>query len=180
MLDIEACMQKRMFQGVVLSLPLPLRHQAREPPQGLRIEAHCLAHFARSRLAAIGNHIGGDGGAQLAITLIDVLNRLLAFISGGQIEIDVRPFSAAFAQKAFKKQVHADRIDRGNFQRIADGGIRGTPPALHQDVVSLAEINQVPHDQKITGKAQLLNQGQLMLNLLFGSFQSVFDCVSTP
>src|ERR1700722_20989256 len=105
--------------------------------------------------------------------MVDVLDRLLSLIPGGQIEIDVRPFPAALAQEAFKEQIHAHWIDRGYFKRIANGRIRRTPSALYQDVVSFAEINQVPHNQEIDGKSKFLNQGQLMLNLLFHLFQQL-------
>src|ERR1700677_2123900 len=173
MLDIEARMEKGVFQGVILPLPFPLRNQAGKAPQGFSIEAHRLSHFTCRRLAAIGNYVCRYRGAKLPVAMVDVLDRLLTLISGGQIEIDVRPFPAALAQEAFKEQIHDHWIDRSYFQRIADGGIRRTPPALHQDVISFAEINQVPHDQKIAGKPKFLNQGQLMLNLLVHFFQQL-------
>src|SRR5580698_2230909 len=31
MLNIETCMEKRVFQGILFSFPLPLRYEAREP-----------------------------------------------------------------------------------------------------------------------------------------------------
>src|SRR5271156_1190916 len=102
-LNIETCMKKRVFQGVTLPVPLPLRHQAREAPERLWIKAHRLSHFTRCRLAAIGDHIRSNGGSKLSIPLIDVLNRLFAFIAGREIKIDIRPFPAAFAQEALKK-----------------------------------------------------------------------------
>src|SRR5271156_818832 len=95
MFDIEARMEKGIFQGVVFPLPLPLRHEAREAPQGLLIEAHRLSHFACRGLAAIGNHVGGHRSAKLPIALVDVLDRLLALIPGGQVEIDIGPFTSA-------------------------------------------------------------------------------------
>src|ERR1700722_451297 len=141
MLDIEARVLKGMFQGIVFPLPLPLRYQAGKSPQCLWIESHRLASFTPRRFSAIGNYVGGDGGSQLPITRVNVLNRLLALVSRRQIEIDVRPFSTAFAEEALKEQIHADGINCGNFQGIADGGIGRATPALHQDVVDLAEID---------------------------------------
>ena len=152
-LNIKPCMKKRLFQGIVVPFPFPLRYQARETPECLGIETHRLSHFTRCRLAAIGDHICSNGGTKLSIPLVDVLNCLFAFISGGEIKVDVRPFSTAFAQEALKKQFHANRIDRGYFQCVANGGIGCTPTPLYQDVVSLAVIHQVPNDQKIAGKA---------------------------
>ena len=94
----------------------------------------------------------------------------------GQIEIDVRPLVAALAQEALEEQLHADRIDGGNFQRVADGGVGGAAAALHQDVVLLAELDDVPDDEKISGKAQLRDQRKFVLHLLLRALQQVAVC----
>src|ERR1700677_4196652 len=73
-LDIEASMEKGLFQGIVFSLPLPLRNQAGKAPQGFSIEAHRLSHFTRRRLTPIGNHVGSHRGAKLPVAMVDVLD----------------------------------------------------------------------------------------------------------
>ena len=95
------------------------------------------------------------------------------FVFRRQIEIDVRPLVAALAQKALEEQLHADRIDGGDFKRIADGGVGGAAAALHQDVVLLAELNDVPDDEEVSGEAQLGNQRELVLHLLLRALQQV-------
>ena len=137
-----------------LPLPLPLDDEARETSQRFRIEAQGLTNFSRRRLAAIGNDVRSHRRAEFAVALVDVLNGLLSLVFGRQIEIDVRPFAAALAQEALKEQFHADRIDRRDFERIADSGVRSTAAALNQDVVLLAECNDVPDDQEVSGKAE--------------------------
>ena len=93
------------------------------------IEAERLADLARRRLAAIGDDVRRHRSAQFAVTLIDVLDGLLALVFGGQIEIDVRPLAPALAQEALKEQLHAYRIDGRDFERIADGRVRGASTA---------------------------------------------------
>ena len=97
-----------------------------------------------ARLAAIRDHVRRHRRAQLAITLIHVLNRLLALLSRRQIEIDVRPLAPVLAQKPLEQQLHPHRIDRRNLQRITNRRIRRAAPSLHQNVVRLAVTAQCP------------------------------------
>ena len=119
------------------------------------IEAEGLADLARRGLAAIGDDVRSHGRAEFAVALIDVLNGLLALVFRRQIEIDVRPLAAALAQEALKEQLHANRIDGGDFERIADSRVGRAAAALNQNVVAFAELNDVPDDEEVSGKAQL-------------------------
>ena len=69
-------------------------------------------------------------------------------------------------KKALEQQLHADRIDRRDAQRIADGAVGRRPAALHQNSLLAAEAHDVPDDQEIAGQLQLLDQRQLALDLL--------------
>ncbi len=109
-------------------------------PKRILIEAERLAHFARSGLAAIRDDVRGHGRAKFAVALVDILDGLLAFFFGRKIEIDVRPFTAAFGQKALEEQLHADRIDGRDFERIADGRVGCAAAALNQNVRSACSI----------------------------------------
>ena len=66
---------------------------------------------SRAADAAVGDDVGGHGGAEFAVTLVDVLDDLFAFVVGGQVEIDVGPLAAVFAEEALEEQFHADGID---------------------------------------------------------------------
>ena len=68
------------------------------------VEAQRLAHFARGRAAAIGDDVGGHGGAELAVALVDVLDDALALVAAGQVEIDVGPLAALFREEALEEQ----------------------------------------------------------------------------
>ena len=129
-----------------------------------------LADFARRGAAAIGDDVGGHGRAQLAVALVDILNGALALIAAGQIEIDVGPFAALFGKEALEEQIHADRIDGGDAERIADGAVGGRAASLHQNVVLAAEAHDVPDDQEIAGQVELFDQRQFALDLLARAF----------
>ena len=175
MVEVEAGIVKRMRHRVGLAAPFPVADEAGQSPQRFLIEAQGFANLARRRFAAIGNDIRRHGRAQFAVSLIDILDGLLSLIFGRQIEIDVRPLAPALAQETLKQQLHAHRIDSRNFERIADGRVRRTAATLNQDVVALAELNDVPNDQEVSGKAELRNQSEFMLDLLFRSFQQMSD-----
>jgi hypothetical protein len=71
---------------------------------------------------------------------------LLAPVSAGQVDIDVGPLAAFFRKKAFKQQIHADRIYSGDPERVTDRAVRCRTAALHQDAVTPAEFDNVPND----------------------------------
>ena len=97
----------------------------REAGERVFIEAKHLAHFARGGTSAIGADVGGHGRAALAVTFVDILNNFFALIAAGKIEIDVGPLAAFFGEKALKEQIHADGIDGGDAERIANRAIGG-------------------------------------------------------
>ena len=130
-----------------------------------RIERQSLADFARRRAAAIGDHVRGHGRAQFPVALVDILNGAFPLIAAGQIEIDVRPFAALLGKKSLEEQVHADRIDGRNAQRVANGAVGRRTAPLHQNIFLAAEANDVPDDQKIAGQIELFDQRQLAIDL---------------
>ena len=130
-----------------------------------RLEAERLAHFARRAAAAIGDDVGGHRRAVPAVLLVDVLDHLLAPIAARQIEIDVGPLAALLRQEALEEQIHADRIDRGDAEAVADGAVGGRAASLHEDVVLAAEIDDVPDDQEVAGELELLDQIELARDL---------------
>ena len=165
MVQIEAGFAELALGGVLGVLPFPGAHQAGEPLERGDFEAQRLAHFARGRASAIGDDVGGHGRAQLAEALVDVLDGALALVAAGKVDIDVGPLAALFGKEALEEQVHAHRIHRGDFERVADGAVGGRPAALRQDVVFAAEAHDVPDDQEIAGQLQLLDERQLALDL---------------
>ena len=122
------------------------------------VEAQRLADFARGGASAIGDDVGGHGGAELAVALVDVLDDALALVAAGQVDIDVGPFAALFGEEALEQQLHADRIDGGDAERVADGAVGGRAAALHEDVLLAAEADDVPDDEEVAGQLELLDE----------------------
>ena len=69
-------------------------------------------------------------GAVGAVLLEDVLDDLLALVAGGQVEVDVGPLAALLGEEALEEQLHADRIDGGDAERVTDGAVGGGAAAL--------------------------------------------------
>src|SRR5882724_4268846 len=151
---------------VIRILPFKSAHQTRKPGDRLFIEAHRLAYFARRRTPAIGDHVCGHRRAVCAVALIDVLNYTLALIAARQIEIDVRPLAALFGKKALEQQLHPDRIDCGYSKRVAHSAVGRRAATLNENVLIAAKVDDVPDDQKVTRKMELLDQRQLAIDLL--------------
>ena len=148
--------------------PLPGAHQLGQAVERFGVEAQGLAGFACRGASAIGDDIGGHRRAEFAIALIDVLDRSLALVAAGQVKIDVRPLAALFGKKAFEEQIHADRIDRSDAQRIADNTVGSRAAPLHQNAFTPAELHDVPDNKKVAGKSEFRDQGQFAPGLLFG------------
>ena len=97
--------------------------------------------------------------------LVDVLDGALALVAAGKIDVDIGPLAALFGEEALEKEVHADRVDGGDFERVADGAVGGRSAALAEDVVLLAEAHDVPDDQEIAGEPEFFDEGELTFHL---------------
>src|SRR5215472_16876080 len=94
-----------------------------------------------------------------------MLNSFFALIARGQIEIDIRPFAAQFGEEPLEQQFYAHGIHSRNFERITDRAVRRRSPALNQNSFFLTELYDVPDNQEIAWKTELLNHRQLFLDL---------------
>ena len=154
-----------MIECVVGIAIFPGGNGGRNFVESFRIEAQSLAHFARSHAAAIGDDIGGHGSAALAVAFVQILNDAFALVAAGKIEIDVRPLAAFFGKKTLEEQFHADGIDRGDAERIADCAVGSRAASLHQNVLFAAEADQIPDNKEIAGEIELLDELQFAFNL---------------
>ena len=148
---------------------LELIHHLRETIDLARVDAERLPHFARRARAAIGDDVGRHRGAEPAVFLVNVLNHPLAAIAARQIEVDVGPLAAFLQKETLEQQIHADGIDGGDAQAVADGAVGRRAAALHEDVVVPAEIHDVPDDQEIAGEIETLDEIELARNLRAGA-----------
>src|SRR5205814_5608161 len=80
--------------------------------------------------------------------------------------VDVRPLLALLGQEALEEQVHADGIDGGDAEAVADRAVGGGAAALDEDALLAAEVHDVPDDQEVALELERADQGQLALDLL--------------
>ena len=169
MAEVEAGVGELALAGVFRVLVFPVADGRGQAPQGFGIEAQHLAHLARGRAPAVGDDVGGHGGAALAVAPVEVLDDALALLAGGQVEIDVGPLTALFGEEALEEQFHAHRVHGGDAQGVADGGVGGGAAALGQDALLAAEAHQVPHDEEVAGQVELFDERQFALDLAAGA-----------
>src|SRR3954468_1685650 len=98
------------FERVVWTLVFPGANEFGNAVEGVGVEVKGLADLACGGASAIGDDVGGHGGAEFSVTLVDVLNDALALVAAGQVEIDVGPLAAFFTEETLEEQVHADGI----------------------------------------------------------------------
>ncbi len=132
-------------------------------------KAQGLADLARRRPCAVGDDIGGHGGAVRPVALVDVLDDLFALVAGGQVEIDVGPLAALLGQEALEQELHLDRVDGGDGEGVADRRVGGRAAALGHDVLPLAEADDVPDDEEIARQIELLDQIEFAFQLRLGA-----------
>ena len=128
-----------------------------------------LPDLACGAAAAVGDDIRGHRRAALAVPLVNVLDDALAPVAARQIEIDVRPLAALLGEEPLEEQIHADRIDGRDAERVADGAIRRRPAPLDQNALLPAEIDDVPDDQEVAGEIEALDQIELTGDLRAGA-----------
>jgi hypothetical protein len=152
--------------GVVIT---PHGRDARDFVESGDIEAKNLARFARGEFSAIGDHVRGHRRAVLSVALVDVLDDALALVAAGKVDIDVGPLAALIGEKAFEQKIHADRVDRSDAERIADGAVGGGATALAQNSPLFGETDEIPYDQEIAAEPELVDELELALDLLAGA-----------
>ena len=99
-----------------------------------------------------------------AVLLVDVLDHLLAPLVL-DVEVDVGRLGALAREEALEQQAQADRVDGGDAQAVADGGVGGRAAALAEDALLAAEADDLPHRQEVAAVVQLVDQGQLLVEL---------------
>src|SRR5436190_6157187 len=99
-----------------------------------------------------------------AIALVHVLDHALA-LAVGEVDVDVRRFGALLAEKALEQEVEPDRIDRGDAEAVADGGVGGRSASLTEDPFTPREAHDVPDDQEVSREPELRDERQLVSDL---------------
>src|SRR5205807_1888945 len=99
------------------------------------------------------------------VALVDILNRLLAAIAL-YVNIDVGGPVALRRQEALEQQFQLDGVGVGDTERVADSGVGGRAATLTEDVLAVAELDDVPDDQEVAGEAETVDHVELVVDLL--------------
>ena len=84
---------------------IAVREKMRETIENVRRKIERLADLARGAASAISDDVRGHGRAVFAVTPVNFLDHALAPIAARQIEIDVGPAFAAFAQETLEDEI---------------------------------------------------------------------------
>ena len=87
-------------------------------------------------------------------------------LAAREIQIDVGPFAARFAEKSFEQELHADRVHRRDPERVADRAVGRRATSLDQDVVGAAVLDDVPDDQEIAREVEPADELELVRDLV--------------
>ena len=124
-------------------------------------QAERLADIADGAARAVADHRGGDAGAIAAIALVDILDHLLAPLML-EIDVDVGRLAALGRDEALEQQIVLGRIDGGDAEHVADGGIGRRAAPLAEDAAALGEADDVVDGEEIARIVELLDQGELL------------------
>ncbi len=124
-------------------------------------QAEHLADLADRPARAVMDHRGRDAGMLAAIFPIDILDNLLAPLML-EIHVDIGRLVSLGRDETLEQEIEARRIDLGDPQTKADGGIGGRAAALTQDACAAGEADDVVDGQEIGRVAELLDQSELV------------------
>src|SRR2546423_11074844 len=146
MREIESGIAEAAVEGIVLVAEFPGSDGSGNFGERFGIKSQGFAHFAGGNAIAIRDDIGRHGGATFAVSLVDILNDFFALVAAREIEIDVGPLAALLREEALKEKFHADGINGGDTQRVADGAVGGGAASLNQDGFLAAVTDPGPED----------------------------------
>ena len=134
---------------------------AGERGDGILGQAQRLADLAHRRAAAIGDDGGGEAGAVAAVAGVDILDHLLAPLVL-EIDVDVGRLLALRRDEALEQQIDLGRIDVGDAEAVADGGVGGRAAPLAEDAVAARVMHDVVHGEEIGRVVELGDQRELL------------------
>ena len=174
-LDLRGQLEHRGGDVVLAPGPLGRGGRHRAPAVDLARPGVLLAggvaegpgHVPHRGLRPVGDDVGHLGGVLPAVASVDVLDDLLPPV-GLDVEVDVGRAVALGGEEALEQQAQAEGVRLGDAEHVADHGVGGRPPSLAEDVRLAAELHDVPHGEEVAGEVQLLDEGQLVVDLLVG------------
>src|SRR5438270_4352379 len=124
MTEVKPGILEATVERIVLVAELPVAHDSSKAVQRFGLKPERLADFASGKSTTIRNNIRSHGGTALTVALVDMLDHTFALIAARKIQIDIRPFTTLFGEKAFEKKVHLDGIDCRDAKRVTHCTVR--------------------------------------------------------
>src|SRR6185436_8759305 len=114
----------------------------------LDAEAEHARGVAHGALAAVGDLLADHRRVVAAVALVHVLDHALA-LAVREVDVDVRRFGALLAEEALEQEVEPDRIDGGDAEAVAHGGVGCGAASLAEDPLAPREAHDVPDDEEV-------------------------------
>ena len=128
-------------------------------------EAHHLADLADGTLRPVADDRRGERRMVAAVALVDVLDHLLAALVL-EIDVDIGRLVALGGDEALEEQVDPGRVDGGDAEHVADGGIGGRAPALAEDAFRAGEADDLLDGEEVGRISQLGDESKLVSQCL--------------
>ena len=118
--------------------------QLREPRRPARGEAEHLADLAHGAPRAVGDDVRRHRRAARRRSAGRRTGSPLPPVAAREIDVDVGPLAALLGEEALEEQLHADRIDRGDAERVADGAVGRRAAPLREDAAARGRSARCP------------------------------------
>jgi len=80
-----------------------------------------------------------------------------------EVDIDIRRFQAVFVQEPFEQQVVFDRANVAHVERVTNDRANARTTSRRGDVALASLIDEIPTDQEVVGKAQLVDHAKFAI-----------------
>ena len=150
------------FQGLLQRDVEFLGHQGHDGVDARDGQAQRPAHVADRRPGRQRAEGADLGHVRHAVLLLDVLDHLAPPLLA-EVDVDIGRLAAALVQKPLEQQVVLQRADVAQTQGVGDQRAHARAAGRGLDALLPGETDEVPHDQEVVGKAQLVDDPQLAL-----------------
>ena len=125
-------------------------------------EPEGLGHVTEHRPCPVGDHVGHHRRPFPTVLAVAELDHLLPAI-GLEVDVDVGWAAPLLGEEPLEGEMEPDRVDPGQPETAAHRRVRPRAPYLAVDVLGAGEVHDVLHHQEVAGKAQGLDDVELVL-----------------
>ena len=145
---------------------VPPRDRLRQTIDLIERQAERASRIAQCGLRSIRDQRRGDRRAMASILPVDVLHHDFAPLML-EVDVDVGGLVPLFRHEALEQKARTRRIDLGDAQAIADGGVGGRAAPLAEDALRACIDDDVVHSEKKRFGAHVGDERELVLDRLF-------------